>query len=445
MQIKSSYEPTRVQAELHGDAARFKVIVFGRRSGKSTYAFNEALITCLEKPNQKVWIITPTFQQARDIYWKGSDIARYLLDGMYEKKNDSTLTVEFFNGSILQLKSAERPETLRGSGLDLIIIDEAAEIRYLKRLWEEVLLPALSDKLGRGIIIGTPKGYNYFYTMYMFGIEGVTDWKSWKVPTRDSDAPWTRSDAGQNEIVRLQEVMSEDAFAQEYGADFRKHTGLVFKDFDRLVHVKPFEIKTNLAIECGHDFGYTNPTAVAFSYFDNDDVWYIFDEYYQEEKTIFNHTGTIKSIREKYPNPIKAVYGDSEDAQSISEYGGYGWFITPVVKSRQSVIIGIDRISERLKVDAQNREPRIYIHPRCVNVIKEFERYRWAENRNPEMSSEEPEKENDHLMDALRYIILMHNKNQKQIIKKAPIRMYNPAGARIKKRKTDLWDTRNFY
>jgi len=436
--IQHTYVPTKMQRELHSDGTRFKVVVVGRRSGKSTYALNEAIATCLEKDNQLVWIVVPTFQQAKDIYWRGSDISRYLIKGMYKKKNDSDLMVEFHNGSVLYLKSVERPDSLKGSGLDLLIWDEVAMTRNARYVWEEVLQPTLSDKHGRAVFISTPKGYNYFHELYLRGVEGEdSEWKSWKIATKDSYAPWTLTKQGQGELQRLKERMTEDAYAQEYEADFTRRTGLVFPEFEREIHVKDFEVKTKYPLEMGQDFGYTNPTAVIYSYFDDDDTWWIFDEYYEMGKTIFEHSGMILAKRRQYANTQKAIYGDSEDPQSIGEYANYGVFITPVIKRRDSVLIGIDRIRERMKVDPASKKPKMFIHPNCRNLIRELETHAWKEFRGD--GNDEPEKENDHAIDGARYIILMHTRGiSRDSIKSIP--MYNPIGANIKKKKVDLWN-----
>lgn len=440
--IQHTYVPTKMQRELHQDGTRFKVVVVGRRSGKSTYALNEAIATCLEKDNQLVWIVVPTFQQAKDIYWRGSDISRYLMKGMYKKKNDSDLMVEFNNGSIMYLKSAERPDSLKGSGLDLLIWDEVAMTRNARYVWEEVLQPTLSDKHGRAVFISTPKGYNYFYELYMRGVEGKDpEWKSWKIATKDSYAPWTMTKQGQQELEKLKQRMTEDAYAQEYEADFTRRTGLIFPEFDRGIHVRDFEVVSKYPLEMGQDFGYTHPTAMIYSYFDNDDVWYIFDEYYEVGKTIFEHSGGILAKRRQYANTQKAIYGDSEDPQSIGEYANFGVFITPVIKRRgkdDSVLVGIDRIRERLKVDPVTKKPKMFIHPNCRNLIREIENYAWKEFKE-EGDNEIPLKLDDHAIDAMRYIIIMHHKGiSRESIMSVP--MYNPVGANVKKKKVDLWN-----
>jgi phage terminase large subunit len=103
------------------------------------------------------------------------------------------------------------------------------------------------------------------------------------------------------------------------------------------------------------------------------------------------------------------------------------------------VSISIDRIQERLKVNPVTKEPRLYIHPQCKKLIWEMERYHYAEKRGDEEA--EPVKEQDDAISAIRYIIIMHNKQQLQS-KPLPIGLYNPIGTGKKpnlKWKEDAW------
>ncbi len=392
----------------------------GRRSGKSVFAFNEAIQVCLEKPNAKVWIIAPTYTQAKDVYWRGRDVMKYLLDEMYLKKNDSELLIEFRQNSILQLKGAERKELLRGSGLDLIILDEVAEYRHFDEIWNNILRPALSDKNGKAIFVSTPKGYNHFYDLYQKGQEGEKDWKSWRIPTWNSGNPWTLTEHGKKEIEDIKQEKTEDWIMQEYGADFRKYTGLVFKTFDENIHIHDFDISPRFQLECGMDFGFQNPTVFICSYFDEDDNWWIFDEYFKAQTPITDHASAIHSIREKYKNPLRFIVGDSANQQDIEEYRSSKnrLYITPVEKTNKSVSRGISRIEERLLINPATNLPRMFVHPQCTNLIAEFERYRWQETKYEDVNEKDrPEKAFDHGMDAIRYIILHHTKQREKVMR----------------------------
>ena len=432
------YKPTQIQNHIHGHKARFKVCVMGRRSGKSVLLLNEAIQVCLETPKAKCWLIATTYGQAKDIYWRDSRmIKEYILPEYYAKKNDGELLIEFRNGSIFQLKGADRPELLRGSGLDFLGCDEISEWRYSQQTWEEILLPSLSDKQGRCIFIFTPKGFNYAYQLYKRGLgAGKDDWKSWRIPTWDSQVPWLDTEKGKQEMVRAisRAQESKDAmnvFMQEFGAKFRKYVGLVFKDFDVGVHVRRFDIQPSWQIECGMDFGLQNPTTCIFAVFDEDDNCYIIDEYGARNKTIFEHAGKILAIRNEYKNPLRKVSGDSANAQEIKEFGAHGWFVSAVQKTKDSVSVGISKIQERLAINPINKKPRLLIAPHCKGVINEFQRYRWQESKDSELNKKEkPEKADDHYLDALRYMLLSHGAKKNEVGRKhqGPTRRYKPLG-----------------
>lgn len=428
--VKIPYQPTPVQLMLHNDPVRNKVIIFGRRSGKSTYCINEAVKVCLQKPDQKVWIICPTYAQVRDIYWRGGDMVnKYVVKEVTRKLNEHEMLIEFINGSIIQFKGSENKDALVGSGLDLVILDECAKMRDLEDIWENKITPALSDKMGRAIFVTTPQGYDYTYNLYELGQQGDKSWKSWRIPTWDSKAPWTITAQGQEEIERLKGQMNEDAFMQEYGADFRSHTGLVFKEFDRAIHVKDFDIPDNVMIEGGIDFGFTNPTAVVLAYWDDDENFYVFDEYYEVGKSIDESAARILAMRYKYPNNLRATWGDSEDPQQIMEYGKRQFYISPVIKVRNSINIGIDRIRNLLKKNPVTNKPKFFIHSRCKNTIMELERYRWRDRQGDTNFRDVPEDAYDHAMSCLRYIVMNHRKRENVKLFAKPINFgYKPMG-----------------
>lgn len=430
MDISIPYTPTPIQKEVHFDDHRFKVAVWGRRSGKSTFAINHAIRFALENPNTKIWVITPTFSQGKDIYWRGHDMLnKYLPKELVKKKNDSELLIELITGSIIQFKGADRPETMRGSGLDLIISDEVSEHRYAKETWETILMPSLSDKQGSAIFIGTPKGENFFKELYDLGTGVNQFWKSWRVPTWESGAPWTLTPAGREEIQRAKDTMTEDYFQQEYGADFRRFTGLVFKSFDPSIHVVDFEVMERYSMENGMDFGWTNPTTCAFTYFNSDDVWYVFDEHYASELPAREHVARLRAKKNQYKNSLEYTMGDSASPEMIREFNDLGWHISPAVKGKDSIIAGINKINERMIPDPLTGQPKMFIHPRCVNLINELNRYRWKEQKDSQLNERDvPEDAYDHLIDALRYVINRHTAGgMGKYIPKTPIKyLYRP-------------------
>jgi phage terminase large subunit len=223
--------------------------------------------------------------------------------------------------------------------------------------------------------------------------------------------------------------MTEDTFGQEYGAEFRQFAGLVFKEFERSVHVSDFEVDEKYSMECGMDFGNPKPTAFLFAYFDNNDELWVFDEYYRVGSLMRDHVGEILAKRNQYHNSLRWVAGDSAAAQQIQECNHHGLYVTPVNKFNNSIQISIDRVAERLRINAITKRPTIHIHERCGNLIDEFERWKWKEERSSGGLKEEPEDENDHALAALRYLIMHHRKKQAE--KKITLgRTYKPRSLR---------------
>lgn len=339
--------------------------------------------------------------------------------------NETELWVQVGANSRVSLKGADNEDSLRGLGLDGIIVDEVASMRRWDELWDEVLRPALTDKKGWAWFIGTPKGYNHFYDLYE---QRGEEYRSFHFTSYDN--PYIDA----TEIDKARETMTEDAFAQEFMADFRKHTGLVFKDFDRKIHILDnIDLPGIDAYYRGIDFGAVNPTACLFIRVDGDGTMYVYDEYYESGRTTKENA---YSILAKHPvTYFRATWGDPSGKQERLDYEGYQFHITPANKRVVDYLTGNDKeagdhewvlhrinlIAERLKINPVTRKPRIFIHKNCVNTIREFESYRWAEQKNPELNAKDfPEKADDHTMDALGYMICSYAKIPRRQFKQPP-------------------------
>ena len=406
------------QADVSKDEHRFKVICAGRRSGKSVLARLTMLKWALETPGV-YYLVSPTYKQAKAIHWY--EAKKEIPRKWIRKTNETELSFTLANGSVIALKGAENPDTLRGVKLNGLVIDEIASIRNWNWLWTEVLRPTLTDFIAPAIFISTPKGYNHFYELYNAGKNDEGDYKSWRFTSYDN--PYIPKE----EIDSAKKELTEDTFAQEYMADFRKFTGLVYKEFDREVNViEPFELMPRHTIYRGFDFGSTNPTVCLWIAVDGDDNWFVFDEHYESGKTIDYHSGVVNS---KSKMNVISTYGDPSGAQMITEFAQRGVYITPALKETGTnanswVRFGIEKVAEKLKItpghmveDVPARkggQPKLFIFNNCVNTIKEIETYRWKEKSVSQAQDlnepDVPEKANDHAMDALRYFAVSYSK-----------------------------------
>lgn len=410
---------TEWQAEVAKDDHRFRIICAGRRAGKSVLS-RMIVLQWATQQEGVYWIVSPTYKQAKMIHWR--DIQKEVPNDWIAAKNEVELSLTLQNGSVIELKGAENPDNLRGVKLRGLVIDEIASIRNWDWLWSEVLRPTLTDYEAPAIFISTPKGFNHFYDLFNLGQKEDSQYKSWRFTSYENPK------IPKGEVDEAKKELTGDTFAQEYLADFRKYTGLVYKDFDRELHViSPFDIPEHWGVYRGVDFGSNNPTACVWVAVDPDDNWFIASEHYQTGQTIDYHAGVINA------NPLSKrvvnTYADPSGKQWIDEFNTRGIYLTPATKetgtgSSTWVNFGIEKVAERIKpvpghvigagVENKDSMPKLFVFSNCTNTIGEFEAYRWKEKSVTQAQDlnepDQPEKANDHLMDALRYFAVSYKK-----------------------------------
>lgn len=409
------------QYEVATDIHRFRVICAGRRWGKSVVAQLIVLKWALDSAGL-YWIVSPTYRQSKQIHWR--QLLQIVPQALIQKKNEVELSITLKNGSVLELKGAENPDALRGVKLRGLVIDEIASIRNWDWLWNEVLRPTLTDYQAPALFISTPKGFNHFYDLYQLG-QTESDYKSWRFTSYDNPyIPATEIDLAKKEL-------SEDTFAQEYMADFRRATGLAFKLFDRTVHViEPFDVPREWDRGRGFDYGSTHATASLRMAVDPYDNWFIERTYKNKERVIKDHADII--LAQDYGLSMMPMWGDPSGAQWFREFEQYGLYIEPANKevgqgARGWVEYCIERVNQRLKVipghtvnlpDGRSitNAPKFFILNTHENqeLIKEMELLRWRETSSGETVPvlDEAGDPNGHfdLTAALRYLAVSYSK-----------------------------------
>jgi hypothetical protein len=209
------------QQEVFKDQTRFKVVAAGRRCGKSRMAAVTLLIEGLKCPQgSAVLYVSPTMGQSRQIIW---DLLLDLGREVIQNSHVNNLDITLINGARIYVRGADRPDTLRGVSLTYAVLDEVADIK--PEAWEQVIRASLSDKRGRALFIGTPKGRNWFYDTFKLGeSEDDPDWKSWHFTTADNPL------IDQKEIESAKKTLSTFAFKQEYMASFTNAGSDIFKE-----------------------------------------------------------------------------------------------------------------------------------------------------------------------------------------------------------------------
>lgn len=215
--VETGYTPRPLQAVIHKSLKRFNVIICHRRFGKTIFSINEIIDQALrcERKNPQYAYIAPTYGQAKRVVWDYLKEYTKHIPGV--ETNESELTVRIRRADKddmikIILLGAENPGSLRGIYLDGVILDEFAECD--PTVWSTVIRPALSDRLGWAIFIGTPKGTNHLYDVY---VQAQATPETWYC------AIYKASETGiveKSELEAARAVMSEAEYNQEYECSF---------------------------------------------------------------------------------------------------------------------------------------------------------------------------------------------------------------------------------
>ena len=151
------------QGEVFNSPTRFRVLVAGRRFGKSYLSCIELIKAAIKRPGETYFYCAPTYRMAKDIAWK--EIKRLVPREWIKSKNETDLKIELINDSLIELKGTENAMALRGRSLAGVVLDEAAFMDA--EVWFEVIRPALADKQGWALFISTPDGTaSWFYDLW---------------------------------------------------------------------------------------------------------------------------------------------------------------------------------------------------------------------------------------------------------------------------------------
>jgi phage terminase large subunit len=256
----SHYAPREDFLALHDRTKRWGIAVCHRRAGKTVACINDlirAAALCTNKSPRFAYI-APQLNQAKDIAWA------YLLEytecfGGKRRINASELWVELpRNGARIRIYGADNPDRLRGIYLDGAILDEFGDMD--PTVWTQVIRPALSDRKGWAIFIGTPKGKNTFHTLWTLA-EDDEDW--FRLMLRASETGLLDA----KELTDARKMMSEDEYAQEYECSFEAavrgaYYGKEMNDAEDRICGVPYDPR--LPVHTAWDLGVADSTVIWF-------------------------------------------------------------------------------------------------------------------------------------------------------------------------------------
>lgn len=415
------YEPTDPQWEFHNSDSRFRIPVCGRRFGKSTMAARD-LEPQLFLPKKRFWIVGPTYnlgeKEFRVVYddlMVGQQLA---LDKRVKSAfnlRSGEMYIEFPWGTRLDVKSATHPESLVGDALHGMIMSEAA--KHNVETWERYMRPALADYTGWATFPTTPEGHNWLYRLWLVGRDEETpEYASWRFPSwmNYHVYPGGREDP---EIKLLEKTTTPEWFMQEIGADFASFVGKIYGEFDERVHVKNFEFRPEWSSYITFDWGFVNPFAAIEFQVDPQDNVYVWREHYKAYEQLGEHVRMMKARENPAGYHLDMGFGDAADPEA-TEYMSANFIPTvSEPEAKENWREGIDMVKKFLKeyhdgtsYDEWGRpitHPKLYVHPRCENFIREMAGYRAKDNISSAVLESGKAggalRQDDHAMDAIRY------------------------------------------
>ena len=385
---------TKAQHKVSLSDKRFRVLISGRRFGK-TYLCITEMMKYATKPNQNIWYVAPTFKMAKEICW--SKLKEVLNDfNWIEDINETTLTVRLKkSNSIISLKGCENYDNLRGSGLNFLILDEFADID--KKTWFEVLRASVSDTLGNVLMCGTPRGYgNWSYEMYLKGKQDK-EWDSFQFTTLQGGM------VTKEELEQAKLDLDIRTFRQEFEGTFENYAGSVYYNFHPVESVVEKQIDWKKPLHIGMDFN-VDPMSACVAQIEKDKVYFL------DEVIIYssNTDEMCQEIHDRYGTKIPIfIYPDPAARQRKTSAGGRtdlsilqnAGFKVKVKHRHPAIRDRVNAVNSKLKDSKGQRH--IFISNSCKTLIKGLQRQIYKENTNI------PDKESgyDHMNDALGYLI----------------------------------------
>jgi len=379
---------TVAQQEIFDDPARFRIVTAGRRFGKSFLSIWE-MARAARHPGRKVFYIAPTYKMCKTIIL--DDLVLKLSKVNWVKKvNISDLEITLINGSKIFLRSADNPDALRGVSMDFVVLDESAMLE--SRLWTEICRPALADRQGKGLLISTPRGGNWFRSLYQQA-QSMEDYAAYSYSTLQG------GNVPAEEIESARAEMDERTFEQEFMASFVNFSGLVYyKWSDDLIQKKSVPlIEKRSQVHIGCDFNVSPLTAAIATV--NDDRVHFFDEIKMDGANTYELADELKR---RYGDYRMVAYPDASGSANK----------TSSVNSDHNILrqAGIEvrtgrrnpRVEDRIaSVNMLMQNNQFSISPSCTHTIKSLSSHTYLEGtRVPDKRSG-----HDHMADAVGYLV----------------------------------------
>lgn len=386
------------QIEVFVCPARFRVVVAGRRWGKTQLA-KVTMLEYAQVAKRLVWYVAPSYRMAKQIMWP--EILEAIPFDWIKKVNETMLTVWLKNGTRIELKGADNPDSLRGVGIHFLVMDEVQDID--PEAWKKVLRPTLASTGGHALFIGTPKSYNFLYDLYMLGQDkknqALGRWMSWQFPTITS--PFIPD----YEIEAARQDMDEKSFNQEFLASFEVMSGRVYHAFDRRVHIKTCPFNKDLPIWIGQDFNIDPMSSVVLQPQPTGEVWAVSELSLKASNT----SEVVAELGKRYwrymsqitifPDPASNYRQHARGETDLDIFRAAEFDRIKFRKKHPPIADRVNSVNMMLK-NAEGRT-RLFMDPTCERLIESVEQTIYK----PGGREIDKEMNIEHMGDALGYPI----------------------------------------
>ena len=401
MKIVIPYKPRKHQKEVHDKLKRFNVLVCHRRFGKTVLCINEILKKAMQNtlPRPRYYYLAPTYSMAKRTSWDYlKEYTNVLPNVTY---HETELRCDLPNGARIQLLGCERPDSLRGLYIDGVVLDEVAQMP--PRLWTEIIRPALSDREGWMIAIGTPQGHNAFFDLYDY----ANHQDGWYAETFKSSETGIISDLELNEAKHL---MPDEVYEAEFECSFDSAAigsiyakGLTKAEEEKRITKVPYE--TGIKVNTYWDLGMADKTAIWFVQ-QKGSAFHIID-YYEDSGESLEFYATVLDEK-KY---IYDTHYLPHDA-NVRELG------TGVSRVETAQSLGMrTSIVPKLPVEDGINAVRMVLsrcwfdHEKCKYGIDALRQYRWATTERGEVKNKPEHSWCSHAADSFRYFAVGNNQS----------------------------------
>jgi phage terminase large subunit len=315
------YEPRTQFLSFHRRAKRWACLVCHRRAGKTVAAINDLVIGALEcsKPRPQFAYVAPFRNQAKLVAWEY--LKHYARPFLADKPNESELSVRLFGDRKVMLFGADNADALRGIYLDGVIPDEFGDFK--PSVWGNVIRPALSDRKGWAVFMGTPKGRNEFWRMRETA-RTSGEWMLTELRASDSGI------LDEEELEAARKQLTPEQYAQEYECDFTAalpgaYFGREMVAAEREGRITAVDCDGAVPVYTAWDIGYRDDTAIWWFQVLRGEI-HVIDHHASSGQSIKFYTDLIQSKPYRYalhwlPHDAKAKTLAAQGKSVIEQLG----------------------------------------------------------------------------------------------------------------------------